>query len=145
MVSTGSENPTGTQASIIPIFRAGQLGPHAAIGRGVAGALYPGRSRSHLVASSQLAARNYNPAKSGQNNFVAYVDAVGEPDGTGCPLQWKTTASRYPEGPTGLMALDPQLVCYSWGHELPMWRKRIRPQAAGRDSVLPDHDQVTNS
>jgi hypothetical protein len=29
-------------------------------------------------------------------------------------LEWKTTASRYPEEPDGLLALDPQLVCYSW-------------------------------
>ena len=32
----------------------------------------------------------------------------------GCLLEWKTTASRYPEEPDGLLALDPQLVCYSW-------------------------------
>ena len=25
-----------------------------------------------------------------------------------------TTSSRYPEEPAGLLALDPQLVCYSW-------------------------------
>ena len=50
----------------------------------------------------------------GQNDFVAYVDAVGELDGTRCLLEWKTTASRYPEEPAGLLALDPQLVCYSW-------------------------------
>src|SRR5206468_1979446 len=28
--------------------------------------------------------------------------------------EWKTTASRYSEAPDGLLALDPQLVCYSW-------------------------------
>jgi hypothetical protein len=50
----------------------------------------------------------------GQNDFVAFVDAVGELDGTRCLLEWKTTASRYPEEPAGLLALDPQLVCYSW-------------------------------
>src|SRR5436309_8618511 len=48
------------------------------------------------------------------NNFVAYVDAIGQLDGTRCILEWKTTSSRYPEEPTGLLALDPQLVCYSW-------------------------------
>ena len=26
----------------------------------------------------------------------------------------KTTSSRYPEEPDGLLGLDPQLVCYSW-------------------------------
>jgi CRISPR/Cas system-associated exonuclease Cas4 (RecB family) len=48
------------------------------------------------------------------NDFVAYVDAVGQLDGTNCLLEWKTTSSRYPEQPEGLLALDPQLVCYSW-------------------------------
>jgi hypothetical protein len=51
---------------------------------------------------------------SGQNGFVAYVDAIGELDGKRCLLEWKTTASRYPDQPEGLLALDPQLVCYSW-------------------------------
>ena len=51
---------------------------------------------------------------SGNNEFVAYVDAIGTLDGTGCLLEWKTTASRYAEEPDGLLALDPQLVCYSW-------------------------------
>src|SRR5882724_5804804 len=29
-------------------------------------------------------------------------------------LEWKTASSRYPTEPNGLLALDPQLVCYSW-------------------------------
>jgi hypothetical protein len=29
-------------------------------------------------------------------------------------LEWKTTTARYPEEPEGLLALDPQLICYSW-------------------------------
>jgi hypothetical protein len=48
------------------------------------------------------------------NNFVAYVDAIGEMDGTPCVLEWKTTSARYAEEPVGLSALDPQLICYSW-------------------------------
>jgi hypothetical protein len=48
------------------------------------------------------------------NDFVAYVDAIGKLNGTRCLLEWKTTSSRYPEEPDGLLALDPQLVCYSW-------------------------------
>jgi hypothetical protein len=48
------------------------------------------------------------------NDFVAYIDALGTLDGTSCLLEWKTTASRYPEEPNGLLALDPQLICYSW-------------------------------
>jgi hypothetical protein len=48
------------------------------------------------------------------NDFVAYIDAVGQLDGTRCLIEWKTTTSRYPEEPEGLLALDPQLICYSW-------------------------------
>jgi hypothetical protein len=50
----------------------------------------------------------------GGNEFVAYIDAIGKLDGQGCLLEWKTTSSRYPEEPEGLLALDPQLLCYSW-------------------------------
>jgi hypothetical protein len=48
------------------------------------------------------------------NDFVAHIDALGYLDGTRCLLEWKTTSSRYPEEPAGLLALDPQLICYSW-------------------------------
>ena len=51
---------------------------------------------------------------SDSNDFVAYVDAIGKLDGRGCLLEWKTTSSRHPEEPEGLLALDPQLLCYSW-------------------------------
>ena len=51
---------------------------------------------------------------SGTNDFVAYVDAIGKLDGERCLIEWKTTSSRYSEEPDGLLALDPQLVCYSW-------------------------------
>jgi CRISPR/Cas system-associated exonuclease Cas4 (RecB family) len=51
---------------------------------------------------------------SATNDFGAYIDAIGYLDGTCCLLEWKTTSSRYPEEPDGLLALDPQLVCYSW-------------------------------
>ena len=47
-------------------------------------------------------------------DFVAYLDAVGNLDGQRCLLEWKTTTARYPEEPEGLLALDPQLICYSW-------------------------------
>jgi PD-(D/E)XK nuclease superfamily len=49
-----------------------------------------------------------------KNDFVAYIDAIGKLDGTRCLLEWKTSSSRYPEEPDGLLSLDPQLVCYSW-------------------------------
>jgi PD-(D/E)XK nuclease superfamily len=48
------------------------------------------------------------------NDFIAYIDAIGQLDGTHCLLEWKTTSNRYPEEPQGLLMLDPQLVCYSW-------------------------------
>ena len=48
------------------------------------------------------------------SQFVAYVDAMGDLDGKPCLLEWKTTTARYPEEPCGLLALDPQLICYSW-------------------------------
>src|SRR6266571_1593126 len=51
---------------------------------------------------------------SGQNEFVAFIDAIGQLDGRRSLIEWKTTASRYSEAPDGLLALDPQLVCYSW-------------------------------
>ncbi len=48
------------------------------------------------------------------NEFVAYIDALGELDGNRCLIEWKNTSSRYPEEPQGLLALDPQLIAYSW-------------------------------
>src|SRR6266566_4236208 len=51
---------------------------------------------------------------SNRNDFVAYVDAIGCLDDRRCLLEWKTTSARYPAEPDGLLALDPQLVCYSW-------------------------------
>ena len=50
----------------------------------------------------------------GGHEFVAYLDALGELDGQRSIIDWKTTTSRYPEDPEGLLSLDPQLVCYSW-------------------------------
>jgi hypothetical protein len=61
----------------------------------------------------------FTKSLAGQNDFVAYVDAIGELDGTRCLVEWKTTSSRYPEEPDGLLALDPQLVCYSWVTGIP--------------------------
>jgi len=50
----------------------------------------------------------------GNSDFVAYIDAIGNLDGKRSLLEWKTSSSRYPEEPEGLLSLDPQLVCYSW-------------------------------
>jgi PD-(D/E)XK nuclease superfamily len=48
------------------------------------------------------------------NQFLSYVDAIGELDGVRCLIDWKTTTNRYSKEPAGLLALDPQLICYSW-------------------------------
>jgi hypothetical protein len=50
----------------------------------------------------------------GGAEFVAYIDAIGQIDGIPCLIDWKTSASRYPDEPSGLLSLDPQLICYSW-------------------------------
>jgi CRISPR/Cas system-associated exonuclease Cas4 (RecB family) len=56
----------------------------------------------------------FERAISPDNNFIAYVDAIGHMDGSRCLVEWKTSSSRYPEEPQGLLGLDPQLICYSW-------------------------------
>jgi len=53
------------------------------------------------------------------SEFVGYLDAIGEVDGIPCLIDWKTTTSRYPEEPSGLLSLDPQLICYSWISGIP--------------------------
>src|SRR5437016_1936145 len=42
-----------------------------------------------------------------QNEFVAHIDAIRQLDDRDCLLEWKNTASRYPDKPDGLLALDP--------------------------------------
>ena len=63
--------------------------------------------------------RKINRALAGGNDFVSYVDAIGELDGKRCLIDWKTTTSRYSEEPDGLLSLDPQLICYSWISRIP--------------------------
>jgi len=55
----------------------------------------------------------------GDDQFVSYIDAIGELDGRRCLIDWKTTTSRYSDGPEGLLSLDPQLICYSWISGIP--------------------------
>jgi len=74
-------------------------------------------TRSRTKRNENAIRRNDHPiqgANPSANEFVAYVDAIGELDGQGCLLEWKTSSARYPEEPAGLLALDPQLICYSW-------------------------------
>src|SRR5258708_15370242 len=47
------------------------------------------------------------------NEFVAYVDAIGQLDGTRRLLEWKTTTARYPDQPAGVTSLALLLVCFS--------------------------------
>jgi hypothetical protein len=49
-----------------------------------------------------------------ETEFLGYVDAIGELDGTRCIIDWKTTGARYPDNTQGMLSLDPQLICYSW-------------------------------
>ena len=49
-----------------------------------------------------------------QNDFVGYIDALAELDGSMTVVDWKTASSCYPAEPAGLLRLDPQLRCYSW-------------------------------
>jgi hypothetical protein len=53
------------------------------------------------------------------NDFVSYIDGVGTLNGKHTLLEWKTTTARYPEEPEGLLALDPQVICYSWMTGIP--------------------------
>jgi hypothetical protein len=70
--------------------------------------------RVHIRQPRRNLQKKFSRAVSEKNDFVAYVDAIGKLDESRCLLEWKTTSSRYPEEPDGLLALDPQLVCYSW-------------------------------
>ena len=70
-----------------------------------------GRVRVRCPSSDQQI--QFTQALRSGNSFVAYLDALGELDGTPCVLEWKTTSTRYPDEPAGLSALDPQLICYT--------------------------------
>jgi len=58
--------------------------------------------------------RRFSQTLAAGNEFVSYIDAIGDVDGQRCVIDWKTTTSRYTESPEGLLSLDPQLTCYSW-------------------------------
>src|SRR5437868_5883068 len=71
-------------------------------------------NRVHVRQPQRNLQIKFTRSMSQNNEFVAYIDAIGQLDGSRCLLEWKTTSSRYPEQPEGLLGLDPQLVCYSW-------------------------------
>jgi hypothetical protein len=50
----------------------------------------------------------------GQNDFVAYIDALGQLDGIPCLLEWKTYLQLLPGGASRVAGPRSQLVCYSW-------------------------------
>src|SRR5437016_9793484 len=55
-----------------------------------------------------------SPRRKISTSLLFNRNCFGHLDGTRCLLEWKTTSTRYPEEPPGLLMLDPQLVCYSW-------------------------------
>lgn len=70
--------------------------------------------RVHILSpASHLQARVSRQLSAG-SEFVSFIDAIGEIDGRQSIIEWKTTSARYSEEPVGLLALDPQLLCYSW-------------------------------
>jgi PD-(D/E)XK nuclease superfamily len=50
--------------------------------------------RVHICQPRRNLQIKFTKPLAGQNDFVAYVDAIGELDGTRCLIEWKTTASR---------------------------------------------------
>lgn len=70
-------------------------------------------SRRIDVQPSRLQLKLERTLAAGQR-FIGYLDAIGRLDGDETVLDWKTTSMRYPEQPQGILALDPQLVCYAW-------------------------------
>lgn len=95
------------------LLGAGHLGPHAAAKVQLLERFCQEDRVRVRQPRRNLQIKFVGPLSAG-NDFVAYVDALGQLDDCGCLLEWKTTSSRYAEEPNGLLALDPQLVCYSW-------------------------------
>src|ERR1019366_8259244 len=76
-----------------------------------------------------------------ENDFVAYIDAIGNLDGQRCLLEWKTSSIRYPEEPGRRTAVSGSTACLllmddGYCGSCP---GRVRPQEPGRGSVLAHH------
>src|SRR3989449_2016731 len=88
-------------------------GSHARTRHSTARPPLPGRSRAHSPAPAQPADQvctgTFRPKR-----IRGVHRCHRRLDNQRCLLEWKTTSARYPEKPDGLLALDPQLVCYSW-------------------------------
>ena len=76
--------------------------------------LFAGQERVRIPEPRQHLQVRYTARLGRGSEFVAFIDGLGELDGRPRLLEWKTSSSRYPEVPEGLLSLDPQLVCYSW-------------------------------
>jgi hypothetical protein len=70
--------------------------------------------RVHIAQPQPLLQARISRQISSGTEFVSYIDAIGDIDGVQSIIEWKTTSARYAEEPAGLLALDPQLLCYSW-------------------------------
>ena len=83
-----------------------------------------------------------HPAAFGRERLRGLPRCGRNSDGKPSLLEWKTTTARYPEEPEGLLALDPQLICYSWisGISDVAVVAFVRKTHL-RDSVSQDHDQ----
>ena len=105
---------TRLQGPAASLLKERQLGPDAAARHSTSGPLLPGRPHPHSPAPPEPADQ-VHPARSPRTTTLSPTSMPSEQlDGTRCLIEWKTTSARYPEEPDGLLALDPQLVCYSW-------------------------------
>jgi PD-(D/E)XK nuclease superfamily len=80
------------------------------------------------------------------NQFVAYIDALGLLDGKRCLIDWKTTTSRYAEEPEGLLSLDGQLTCYAWISGIPevalvVFVRKNRPEIQYLKAMISDEQR----
>ena len=82
------------------LFERRFLGSHASAGNHALDSVLPRQSRPSPSASTK-SADQVHATDWRQNDFVAYIDAIGKLDGTPCLLEWKTSSCRYPEEPEG--------------------------------------------
>ena len=73
----------------------------------------------------------------GNNEFVSYIDALGALDGKECLIDWKTTTSRYPEEPEGLLTLGSSAdLLFLDQRYFRCCTGCVRAKAAARDPIL---------
>ena len=74
------------------------------------------------------------------SQFLSYIDAIGELDGTKCIIDWKTTTCRYPDQPagsTGARSTTDLLFLDDW--DLRCCSGRLRAKERARNSVSEDN------